>query len=853
MESASEDVNLQVSFDDTLQCVENVINIFRGKADRGDRHADVAWIVHRNLLTSLRSWMIDAEHSSGGLSEIDNYHTNHTIAVELSRLHDEVSKYLQRCTAITSDSATQNTPTLPLYDEYIDKLHDALECAQQQLLKKVTIANTEASTIEKVRKEHIDFISLRAPDTTTSINSQVTKDNRGNDNRASPKGARRFSIDSGYGSASNLSSRRSSVDFENAPTLPLEPYNLGQATPQTKSTRTFWEEDFRRTTSSASVSTNRGQWQPSFIVGIDFGTTSTAVAYSEAPEWRQPLCIQRWPRPTNSKSQLDNKVATQVGYDGRGKLVNWGFLSGADGQEITLESEFKMYIDPALPDSNPTRPSHSEALKYYEDYMRSLHQYIETFFSSSFPGWQQRNVEFVFSIPTTWRSPGITATLQHTLAEVGFGNRSNRKLNIHLTEAEAAAANAAKQSFRVGDMIMVVDTGGATTNINVLELVESSAQSTKLTALIHAEGVNVGSTWIDEQVRQLLRTELQGMGVAGDDHELQWLAVDMLQATNFEAIKCNFEGELDQLQQTHFFTVPIDRAAVNIHDRGVAFSGTQLKSFFDSQIKVMASKIDEQLNELIRHRPTEVKYFVLSGGFGSSRYVQRELRRRYPSMEILCAVEPQLAVAKGLVMDRVQTLTEGVGIYTGKCSRVSYGVICSWQYNPKVHNGELVQKDPIDGKIYAKEQIDWIIKQGEQIPDKGFLRPFRLKISKDSGPQAVEVVIVMSRDPAGHLPSSLRRGSVQKVCRIKATIHDFSTFPQKRSLFWPGRSQHYVADFYLLISVGSTDLAFDILSPQETRLSTNVASLTVEWLDDVEPLPDKPLPAPRFVKPRFDG
>jgi len=62
-------------------------------------------------------------------------------------------------------------------------------------------------------------------------------------------------------------------------------------------------------------------------------------------------------------------------------------------------------------------------------------------------------------------------------------------------------------------------------------------------------------------------------------------------------------------------------------------------------------------------------------------------------------------------MDRVQALHRGVGVYTGKCCRSSYGVLCRLPYHPVRHRGEKVIKDELDGMKWAEGQIDWLIKE----------------------------------------------------------------------------------------------------------------------------------------------
>lgn len=114
------------------------------------------------------------------------------------------------------------------------------------------------------------------------------------------------------------------------------------------------------------------------------------------------------------------------------------------------------------------------------------------------------------------------------------------------------------------------------------------------------------------------------------------------------------------------------------------------------------------------------KYLVLSGGFGSSTYLRHQLESRYPlgvhpnamNMSTIRAKFPQLAVVKGLVMDKTQKLESGTSLLQCRVARRSYGVVCKEEYNPLIHIGEDVVLDEyIPNKRWAKDQIDWIIRK----------------------------------------------------------------------------------------------------------------------------------------------
>lgn len=73
----------------------------------------------------------------------------------------------------------------------------------------------------------------------------------------------------------------------------------------------------------------------------------------------------------------------------------------------------------------------------------------------------------------------------------------------------------------------------------------------------------------------------------------------------------------------------------------------------------------------------------------------------------------QIAVVQGLVMDRVQSIRGGDMVFQQRCCRLSYGVLCSEAYNASNphHLGQNVIVDPLDGKRWVPNQIQWFVKQ----------------------------------------------------------------------------------------------------------------------------------------------
>jgi molecular chaperone DnaK (HSP70) len=79
--------------------------------------------------------------------------------------------------------------------------------------------------------------------------------------------------------------------------------------------------------------------------------------------------------------------------------------------------------------------------------------------------------------------------------EAGFGRRLYHTMEFGLTEPQAAAVHASRdnlKSFQIGDVMIVVDAGGGTTDFTVLEQVNSNGP-TELRELVTTSGIRVGS------------------------------------------------------------------------------------------------------------------------------------------------------------------------------------------------------------------------------------------------------------------------------------------------------------------------------------------------------------------------
>ncbi|KAH0173608.1 hypothetical protein KCU67_g1193, partial [Aureobasidium melanogenum] len=586
---------------------------------------------------------------------------------------------------------------------------------------------------------------------------------------------------------------------------------------------------------------------PEIVVGIDFGMTCTGVAYSMAPDWAAPTTIQHWPgRP----SQNLNKVDTMIVYHPtREQAVAWGFLIDRDASdELEIQSLFKLFLDPAHKPRSRHIPDVREARKWFVDYMRCLYRAIVQRFDDSYARWSTRRLEFLFSVPTTWKNPAMVAEIEALIKQAGFSSNKNHTVRISLTEAEAAAVCISKQGYEKGDVFLVCDAGGGTTDINILKIKNTEPGQHEIEPLDWVEGTAVGSTLIDFKIEELVLERLERI----QEHlpaPAELLAEKMVNCSGFQTFKCSF-GLDAQEGLDLFLTIPtlaigLDFPESNIQDSRMRITREEFQQVFDERIEKVFELIDMQIKQLQNiHSRETINYLILSGGLGSSPYVKQRMRKRYEQnadmnlqnardIKILTAPEPQLVVTHGLVMDRVQKLKGSSGIYPEKCCRNSYGLVVRLPYDPTQHIGEDVSIDPRDGKKWAEKQVHWFIRQGQKVSvEKGISEPYRMKINVGQETVPWRTQVVMCSLPAAQLPKSIKHHSVKSVCHIESVL-DPLDMKLKNRHWYNIKPRYKRAQFVLKVLLGSADMRFQLWGNGQ-RLSKDHEEIGVMWYAPTE-------------------
>ncbi|KAG4428755.1 hypothetical protein IFR05_015757, partial [Cadophora sp. M221] len=498
--------------------------------------------------------------------------------------------------------------------------------------------------------------------------------------------------------------------------------------------------------------------RPDLIIAIDFGMTCTGVAYANPSVGSDTIrWIQRWPGRMQAN---ENKVPTILVYP-TNQLTpsSWGFQSETDTERQAENKEhqewFKTYLDEErlrevqMIAKDPSDvPSSIEVVeRWYHDYFVFLYQYIESKLQMELPSrWEDARIEFIFSVPTTWKPHPTVERFRSITERAGFGRYPNHKSIIGLTEAEAAAVHMSRESpaiFKARER--------------------------------YFDCANLGSAQIDHafelsvQERLEIANRVIPLGI-----EIEDAAWEMMKSKEYQNAKCDYGSPDD----TDFFSVAVPKLSKSyrlessgILDGELRIRRDELQALFDIQIVKLFELIDKQLQRIQSKFPSEqVAHLVLSGGLGNSAYIQKRLRARYAfgastfhnasNLQVRVAPDPQLVVCKGIVADRLQKLRGGQSVLGWRCCRASYGTICKVLYNPNnsLHFGQKTHRDAVDGKVYVSNVVDWFIKQGEPVSvDYPIVRTFTRKITFGNPYRVFPVGIVVSHVDKDLLPFTMNQ------------------------------------------------------------------------------------------------
>ncbi|KAI1283544.1 hypothetical protein F5Y07DRAFT_394448 [Xylaria sp. FL0933] len=474
------------------------------------------------------------------------------------------------------------------------------------------------------------------------------------------------------------------------------------------------------------------------VVGIDFGTTFTGVAYAYVRPGSQgqgniaPVPITLWPASSPHKTSSDTpKVPSSVSYTQK-RTIAWGHQ--ANNTEAGI-----FWSKLLLLDESNLQPHlmHSEHLKQARERIEKTGKNVVTVTSEFFEKiWghaletitrafgrqfvNTRPFHVVITIPAIWQDAEIQL-MEDACKKAGvFNKRSGCADTTHafISEPEAAALTAIdefnkRDVLKAGRAFVVADLGGGT-----VDLISFRAKSVQpelvLEEVVEGEGALCGATFLDQAFLKCIEKKIR-QRKSKDKNLRSWQQLHELERERIVDIEWEkylkrdyYDGHSDHV---------IDLGAQGSRRPQVRLSRDDLNRIFDSVYDDISALVESQVSSVLNKTGDMPQFIVLTGGFGRCEYVYRKLYQQYENqIEILfdSSDRPWTAVARGAVYSGLDQITNQGRVHS-RVSRFSYGWTKWEDFNHGIHDLEDHEIHELTGRPVAREQMEWIILRGESV------------------------------------------------------------------------------------------------------------------------------------------
>ncbi|RIB26527.1 hypothetical protein C2G38_2138260 [Gigaspora rosea] len=423
------------------------------------------------------------------------------------------------------------------------------------------------------------------------------------------------------------------------------------------------------------------------VVGVDFGTTYSGLAYAYVNENKERTEIAVNEDWGNFKST--NKTNTALQYDETYRAVlNWG--AGALSSEPTKRKRselpkpieyFKFYLGDDIPESKkPKLPQEITFEKAITDFLREMGKTMKEKIENSWPDIDfYKQVLLVFTVPAEFNE-NVRIIMRKCIFDADL-IKSLGTLNLQFTtEPEAASVyciNKLKEfdNMKTGDTYLVVDCGGGTVDLTVRKLLEGGriAETTERT------GDFCGSTYVDDEFLKFLEVKV-GKSAVKILKEKHYDQVNYMVHKFFcPQVKIPFNGKENDFKIIEFdiekkcpalikYINDPEREQLENDEWIIEINFEMVKAFFDPAINKIIRLITYQLSKC-----PHCSVLFLVGGFGESRYLQQIIKEEFgDKVKISIPPNPAAAILKGaceygidmrIIASRVLKWSYGVMVY----------------------------------------------------------------------------------------------------------------------------------------------------------------------------------------------
>ncbi|KAF4179419.1 hypothetical protein CNMCM7927_001862 [Aspergillus lentulus] len=557
------------------------------------------------------------------------------------------------------------------------------------------------------------------------------------------------------------------------------------------------------------------------VVGIDFGTTYSGVAFALESSPDDVEVVRVWPGARKSEFKVLNpsnqelifagttpKVPTTISYE-NGKLL-WGYQTPMFGEVVR---GIKLLLDPTQEiDYTPAVQSKEILAKYDKEPVDVARDYLQLLVNSAKETLRRRfgnaldsmEIRFVLTVPAVWTDKAKNITLT-AATDAGIS-----ALDVTLvSEPEAAALSCLNaiqpNTIENGDVVIICDAGGGT--VDLISYRVKSINPLELMEVTEGTGAICGSVLLDKRFESYL------VGLFGEktyqsvSHRTRETALNYWQ----DFVKPNFAGlsiEDDDEYSEVDYSVPIsgvgDKPEIGLEGGFLNMTKENVGGIFLPVVDEVERLVQDQMVQ-ISMAGMRAKAIFLVGGFGSSEYLFRRLQSAVVNVTVMQPPNAWSAVVRGAVLRGLGGNQVGERI-----ARCHYGIKFDIEYNPRRHNAADKYWNALTEKWYVGNRMKWYIEKGKPISED---KPIRMSWSRnlpkvsciEKLKQVTTSLYICNLDDA---PDHLTE-DVFKICTLEANL---SAIPRNlfRSKTNYAGEEYYTIPFQIAMTPTSASIFLNL-------------------------------------------
>ncbi|KAH8203365.1 hypothetical protein TruAng_002460 [Truncatella angustata] len=562
-----------------------------------------------------------------------------------------------------------------------------------------------------------------------------------------------------------------------------------------------------------SVGDDDSDVEDCLVIGIDFGTTFSGVAWSTRADLESSHInfITSWP----DNAREEGKVPTELWYNDAGEPA-WGYSIPADGDPFRWFKLLLLHIedlDPELREfsflakaRNMLKESEKTAVDLVSDYLRLLWEHIMSTIEKARGESVIEALAFhvIITVPAIWKGYARQA-MEDAAKKSGILNfrlAGTTKLTF-APEPEAAALSTLLEqgnSVRPGNVYVICDAGGGT-----VDLISYEVKDTKpiiLQEAVVGTGGLCGGIFIDQTFEHMCSGRLGSKW-----KRLSKEGIRDVMRTEWEyGIKPQFKSPKSAKQ--YIVSLPAEafrgqgtasfddtKRKPHIKNGRIYFDGCDIEKAFEGVFADISKLVEGQIRKSAE-RGLSVTGIILVGGLGGSPYLYEYLKNIYSKSEIAVlqsgGIKPRTAICRGAVIKgflEAQNDQQDGGFRVppiaveSRVSRASYGISCSAEFDSSRHLEQDKRWDRLMECYMASNQMTWYLRRGDLVSKMEPVRHSYYRIYEEELFGKFFTLNLYQCDdeaPPARITNSVRKLG-ELSCKLDVGFSDLPDYPRKGS------------------------------------------------------------------------